>query len=252
MPKFVLKNSNGLKLKGELIDFEPGKPVILLVHGFGGFMKEPQFIYWKKYFTGKAAVCAFDFTNGLGSSQRSPKYLSFENYRHDLALVIKYLETMGVSKIYAIGHSLGGGLLVDYVANVIDPKIVSLALVNPFLVYDESAIVKNSFMGELVVEGKIILRRGLKSIKANLTFLDELMAHNVQDELGAYKIPTLLILGRRDKVVPGRHAEEVAKNLGDGYQIIWYDDLGHFFWHPNARQLLPDLTVRINKWFNLQ
>ena len=65
---------------------------------------------------------------------------------------------------------------------------------------------------------------------------------NTYDELDKIKCPTLVIGGRKDKIVTGLASGEIAEKLG--CEIYMYDDLGHA-----AYEEAKDFNRRILEFF---
>lgn len=253
--KFIILNSAGLKLKGEMVNYQPGREVVTLVHGFGGFMKEPQFLFLKKYFVWHGyAVCAFDFTNSLGRSQRDFSSIRYETFQEELRLVFNWLKSRGVKNTFAVGHSMGGGLILEYLAN--DNKsskfISKAALINPFILgaypqvdYDDEHkwVLKNG-------ERFFVLRRWFKKLTVPYEYFNTMKSHDLMPLSIQVSSPVLFILGNYDKTTPAKITENFADQVMVDKRVVRYDQLGHTFLHKSAVKLLPEISLEIYQWFN--
>jgi proline iminopeptidase len=68
----------------------------------------------------------------------------------------------------------------------------------------------------------------IETMDVNLHFQAEGKAMDLLGRLGAVRCPTLVILGRRDPLVPVRHGEEIAAAIPDGLaRLELIDDAAH-------------------------
>lgn len=252
--QFIIKNSAGLKLKGELVNYQPGREVVTLVHGFGGFMKEPQFLFLKKYFVWHGyAVCAFDFTNSLGRSQRDFSSIRYETFQEELRLVFNWLKSRGVKHTFAVGHSMGGGLLLEYLAN--DNKsshfISKAALINPFLSGSRPQADLDKRHKWVIRNGEkfFVLKRWFKKLKVPYEYFNRLKSYDLMPLAIQVSSPVLFIVGNLDKTTLAGYSEEFADQLMVEKRIVKYDNFGHTFFHKSAVKLLPEISLEIYKWF---
>jgi pimeloyl-ACP methyl ester carboxylesterase len=77
------------------------------------------------------------------------------------------------------------------------------------------------------------------SADAVVGFLQALHRWNVADELGTLRVPTLILAGGRDELVPRAALEEMARLLPRGRLKVW-PDVGH-----SAQVERPDAFVRL-------
>jgi|GEM_PF-4220923 len=252
--QFIILNSAGLKLKGELVNYMPGREVVTLVHGFGGFMKEPQFLFLKQYFVWHGyAVCAFDFTNSLGRSQHDISSIRYECFQEELRSVFGWLKYRGINKIFAVGHSMGGGLLLEYLANENKTTrfITKVALINPFLKGDRPQTVLDRKHKWIIKNGEkfFVLRRWFKKLKVPYEYFNRLKSYDLMSLAIEVSSPVMFILGNLDKTTPAGFAEEFSSQVMVEKKVLKYDRLGHTFFHKSAVELLPEISLEIYKWF---
>jgi pimeloyl-ACP methyl ester carboxylesterase len=68
----------------------------------------------------------------------------------------------------------------------------------------------------------------IETIDVSVHFQAEGKAMNLRDRLGAVRCPTLVILGRRDPLVPNHHGEEIVEAIPDGLaRLELIDDAAH-------------------------
>lgn len=253
--QFIILNSVGLKLKGELVNYIPGREVITLVHGFGGFMKEPQFLFFKKYFIQQGyAVCTFDFTNSLGKSQRDVNSVKYENFQEELRIIFAWLKDKGVTSTQVIGHSMGGSLILEYLANENKSSgfIKKAVLINPFLQgSDKLADLDKRYKWILKNGDKFfVLRRWFKKLLVPYEYFNRLKSHDLMPLSISVSSSVLFILGNLDKTTPAVFSEKFAEQMMVAKKVIKYDHLGHTFFHQSAVKLLPEIALEIYQWFN--
>ena len=233
---------NGLKLHY----LESGKgPQLILLHGLGGSSLAWSFnigILRKKFH-----ILAPDFI-GFG---RSDKPLI--SYR--ISIMTEYLYEFfcacKASKVILVGSSLGGWvaahftltypdmvdklILVDSAGYALEHSISDRerALLNAVTLTSTKTFVKELFYNPQFVnesELKIRLRFKLKSNEPYVIdrFLDSLeKKQDVLDyRLSGIKVPTLIIWGKEDQVIPLNHALRFHQEIS-GSKLIIFDQCGH-------------------------
>ncbi|PSR56912.1 alpha/beta hydrolase [Adhaeribacter arboris] len=115
--------------------FNAARPVILLLHG-----KNFMGAYWRqtiRYFTSQGYRVIVPDQVGFGKSSKPSLHYSF----HQLATNTRQLlDTLGVTKAFLIGHSMGGMLATRF-ALMYPEIVVKLVLENPIGLEDYRALV---------------------------------------------------------------------------------------------------------------
>lgn len=130
---FNIKLSNGQILKGMIIS--PGehtKAVIILVHGLGEHIQ--RYVYWAGLFKNEGIAFLGVDLPGHGRSQgRRGNIKSYALPDEMIDILLKSCsQTFPGCPIYIYGHSLGGGIVLDYLLRK-KPKIKGAIVTSPWL-----------------------------------------------------------------------------------------------------------------------
>jgi pimeloyl-ACP methyl ester carboxylesterase len=218
-----------------------GEPLVV-IHGGAGDAST----WWKNIaeLSEHYAVFAPDLP-GFGGSQP----LNGNYYIHELAEFIgKFAAGIGLEQFNLVGHSLGGGIALDYTLKS-PGRVKKLVLISslclgreigfwlrvlsiPGLVHSLGAMV----MG--VLQGVKWVFRKLKQVEFVLPFTpavlhvgENLTIFNQQSlvlesRLAEVHVPTLLVWGAKDPIVPVRQAYAAAKVIPD-CQVKIFKNRGH-------------------------
>ncbi|MFA5309563.1 MAG: alpha/beta fold hydrolase [Dehalococcoidales bacterium] len=207
-----------------------GEPLVV-IHGGGGDART-----WRKNIGAlaeKYTVYAPDLP-GYGGSQR----LDGDYYIPELTdFVDKFAGSLGLETFYIIGHSLGGGIALDYTLKF-PHKIRKLVLVSSLCLGREIAFWLRLFtlpaimrslgaMVEFIFKSIIWAARSLNPAKyimplspasvaigGNISsFREQTLV--LEKRLPDIKVPTLLVWGGRDPVVPVKQAYRAAMSIPD-------------------------------------
>ena len=176
------------------------------------------------------------------------------------------------SRIHLIGHSMGGYVCMEMVAQ--RPEFVaSLALIHSHVFEDTEekragryrtveAIKKNgreefarqiipSFLGDSEKEKRIVeklIDRGVSYNDFAWSFGMEAMAHRVDhaETLRHMDIPFLMIMGEKDEAVPVELAYRQA-SISGRCELIVYPDSRHLAMYDNTTQMIADLISFYDK-----
>ncbi len=203
-----------------------GEPLVV-IHGGGGDART-----WLKNIEAlaeKYTVYAPDLPGYGGSQPMDGRY-----YIPELAgFIEKFTQTLGLEKFYLVGHSLGGGIALNF-ALMFPEKIRKLVLISSLCLGREIAFWVRllSIPAMIKILGKIFLgiMKGVKWVFNQLnpaklimemtpaammvgTSISTLHQQSLvlEQRLPEVKVPTLLIWGGRDPVVPVMQAYRAAK-----------------------------------------
>ena len=235
------------------------KPVMVFIHGWGGSAR-----YWLS--TASALTPNFDCLlydlRGFGRSSlpENPPNLSYEleEYAEDLAIL---LNKLNIDKILLHAHSMGasvGALFVNRYPNYVRQAILTC---NGIFEYDPKAFAAFHKFGGYVVKFRYnwflkipladrmfmarFLSRPIKSSDRRAFLEDFLLAdyesalgtiytsvskqavENMPREFANISVPTLLISGEKDRIIPAAMGKEAAK-LSDQLSYVEISDTGHF------------------------
>jgi pyruvate dehydrogenase E2 component (dihydrolipoamide acetyltransferase) len=209
-----------------------GDRTVVLIHGFGGDLTAWLFNQEALARPGWS-VYALDLPGHGGSSKDAGDGTVDELARAVLAA----LEALGLSHAHLVGHSLGGAVAVE-VATLSPTRVASLALIAPvglgseidgdFLdgfVAAESRrelrpVLERLFadpdvatrqLAEEVLRTKRVdgVEKALRAI-AGACFTNGRQAVDVRERLAALGLPTLVVWGAEDRIVPAAHASTAA------------------------------------------
>jgi pimeloyl-ACP methyl ester carboxylesterase len=207
-----------------------GEPLVV-IHGGGGDART----WWKNMdaLAEKYTVYAPDLP-GYGGSQA----LDGDYYIPELtAFVEKFTKSLGLEKFHIIGHSLGGGVALDYTLKF-PQKIKKLVLISSLCLGREIAFWVRFFtlpalmrslgaMIEFILKGIIWVAKSLNPARyiMPLSPASVMVGGNIssfheqklvlEKRLPDLKVPTLLVWGARDPVVPVKQAYRASKAIPD-------------------------------------
>ncbi|MDJ0743989.1 MAG: alpha/beta hydrolase [Xenococcaceae cyanobacterium MO_167.B27] len=235
------------------------KPVMVFIHGWGGSAR-----YWLS--TASALTPNFDCLlydlRGFGRSSlpENPPNLSYEleEYAEDLAIL---LNKLNIDKILLHAHSMGasvGALFVNRYPNYVRQAILTC---NGIFEYDPKAFAAFHKFGGYVVKFRYnwflkipladrmfmarFLSRPINSSDRRAFLEDFLLAdyesalgtiytsvskqavENMPREFANISVPTLLISGEKDRIIPAAMGKEAAK-LSDQLSYVEISNTGHF------------------------
>ncbi|MGG3466068.1 alpha/beta hydrolase [Neobacillus pocheonensis] len=228
------------------------KPPILLIHGFASSTYTFRRIIplLQKQFS----ILAVDLP-GFGKSEKSTSFIySFENYAK---LMIECIHQFGYSNTYIVAHSMGGQIALN-MALIAPEKINKLFLLcssgylkrakklliyssylpffEKFLHYyirrkDVTHHLRNVFFNQTLINDELIEEFGKPlAEKGFYKALIRLLRHREGDllpqQLQDIQVPTLLIWGEEDRVVPVEVGQRLVRDLPDA-QLITYEKTGH-------------------------
>lgn len=249
-----------------------GAPVIL-IHGWplNGDMFEYQTL---ELLRRGFRVITYD-RRGFGRSDHSGQSYDYNTFADDLHSLIEHLR---LEKVSLVGFSMGGGEIARYLGRHGSAKIASVALVGavtPYLLKDTSnpegveekvfaqmisQIVEDRpaflvqftkmFFGVNIVKHPVSQETQnwcfnmamLASLKGTVDCVSAFGHTDFRDDMKAFDIPTLIIHGSDDKVVPLNTAGLAASKLVPAAILKVYDGAPHGLFITHKQQLNEDLV----------
>ena len=235
------------------------KPVMVFLHGWGGSAR-----YWRP--TAQALSHGFDCLlydlRGFGRTQRNnTKYqLSYDltEYAEDLAIL---LDTLGLDVVYLNGHSMGASIATLFLNRYRGAVTKAILTCSGIFPYNAKAFAAFHKFGGYVVKfrynwflkvpfaDQLFMARFLnRSIDRDLrrAFLEDFLLADYDAALGTIytsvnkqevtrmpqefaklRVPTLLISGKKDKIIPAAMGRDAAA-LNDNIEYIEIAGTGHF------------------------
>ena len=213
---------------------------------------------------------------GFGRSAQPESGYDYDTLSDDLAAVIKEL---GLADVTLVGFSMGGGEVARYMSRHQGRQVAKAALVSavtPYLLKDASnpdGVDKSTFDG-FVTElkrdrpgflagfGKQFYGVGLLdfsvssdylewtrnvalsgSLRATIACVHAFGETDFRQDMTAFKVPTLVIHGTGDKVVPFEIAGKKAAEMIAGAELKAYDGAPHGLHYTHQEQLVSDLSA---------
>lgn len=212
---FTIKNKHNQKIIGIMEWFGEKKgPLVILCHGFKGFMDQIQIRDTAKYLA-KAGYTTvrFDATNSIGRSEGRLMEFTTSGYLNDLKTVINYALKLTKQKEYAlIGYSLGS-MVSCFVANK-DKRVKCLVFQGP--AYNLSHLLTKDFYSpEWKKRGWIIVHSNSKNrdYKVGFNFYKEGIKYNTKKAIRKINCPTAIIYGTGEAVHFKKNYNELFKDL---------------------------------------
>ena len=227
-----------------------GLPLVL-IHGYGGEANK-----WLQNITvlsEKYTVYAPDLP-GFGASQP----LEGTYYIPELVKFVEnFVSSLGLKNFYLVGHSLGGGIAVNYALK--NPsRIIKLVLVDSLCLGKEIAWWVRLLSRPAKAIGWLLLTffKGIKWLGRKLLIPFEFVSPISQssinlgsciagfrqqtmivvNRLSELVMPTLLVWGDTDPIIPVKHAYEAVKVIPD-CRLKVFDNTGHNIYRDNPRAL---------------
>ncbi|WP_291140850.1 alpha/beta fold hydrolase [Flavobacterium sp. UBA7680] len=257
-------------------DYGEGKPVIL-IHGWplSNEMWEYQVEYLVK---NNYRVIAYD-RRGFGKSSQPWEGYDYDTLTDDLSEIINQLELENVT---LVGFSMGGGEVVRYFSRYQGKGVAKAALISsiiPFLLKTEdnpdghpreksettAAAIKEDRIGFVDNFGKTffgvnIINKPLStalleyyrmlcsfaSPHATLKCAESFSFTDFRDELSTVTVPTLIIHGNDDKIVPIDLTSKKASEAIANNTYIVYEGAPHGLFYTDRDKLNEDLLEFLN------
>jgi len=226
-------------------------PAIILLHGFGSSLDtwEP----WAQALSARYRVIRFDLP-GFGLTGPDPTG-DYSDAR-EIKILVDLMDQLGVSRAALIGNSLGGRIAWNFSAQHPD-RVTRMVLISPDgfaspeFPYEKAPETPLAMRALPYVTPKPLLRETLAAAyarpdalsEATLTRYHDLMLapgvreailermeqvrlHDPAPTLARIKIPTLLLWGEKDAMIPIRNAEDYLRDLPNA-TLVRLPNLGH-------------------------
>ena len=237
-----------------------GEPVVFL-HGVGGDATNwtPQL----EALSGLYQMAAID-TRGHGASEVTGEDLTLEDYAEDVRRTLDVLE---IDRAHVVGLSMGGMIAQALVLHAPE-RVASLVLA------DTSARADADTAGNLSAAGEAALGYGMAAVSdqflpacfcpaaiegnrdyvlrfregfssrdphAFYTALQAITGLDFLDRLGEVAVPTLVIVGSGDMLLPAQHSEVITERI-PGARLVVLDGAGHLSNLDNQDEFTQALT----------
>ncbi len=251
-----LRSVDVVGAEANYVELGHGSPV-LLVHGLGGSWQ--NWLETIPHMAKRHRVIALDLP-GFGASPMPHWEISVPAYGRFLR---DFCEKLGIDSAAVIGSSLGGFIATELTINEPD-RVENLTLVSaagvtwararrePVAVAGRMMRAATPIVFKYRMEGlrrsrlRHLAYRGLvhdpRSLRPELLYevtepalraegfydaLVTLMGYNIRDRLVEIEVPTLIVWGRQDRVVPSPAGPIYERLIGENAEMVVFDRCGH-------------------------
>lgn len=216
-------NVNGLRLNtfvSKNADFGSEKVPVILVQGLG--ISASYMIPTMREIAGFAKVFALDLP-GFGDSEKPSHVFNVEELADVLA---DWMNAAGIERAVLVGHSFGSQIVAEFALRHAE-KIERAVLAAP--TFDRHARgffrnfwrllrnARNEPFSLVLLAVKSYFKFGFRREARTLQFA---LRDRIEEKLPRIRIPSLVVRGELDTVVPQRWAEEVAALLPNGKLVV--------------------------------
>ena len=237
--------TEAVEIDGRVIRYlargEGGTPIVL-IHGFGGDLN--NWLFNHEALAARRAVYALDLPGHGGSA----KDVGDGSLAFLAGVVTGFVDALGIEKAHLVGHSLGGAVALA-VARAAPTRVASLVLIGsaglgaeidgdylegfiaaerrkdlkPHVekLFGDPALVTRQLIADLLAFKRIDgVPAALRTIKESFVPAGA-QGRLLRDVLGS--VPTLVVWGAGDRIVPAAHAE----GLPEGVESAVLEGYGH-------------------------
>lgn len=204
------------------------RKAVLIIHGFAGGTYDEESLFFA--LQPKLEFDVYNFTLP-GHKINLSTDVKYQEWIDCVDNKIDYLKKIGYTSIYLVGHSMGG-VLATIAANKYS-EVKKLVLVAPAFQYlsldDENTFIKAIKNGPDIIktyQAKEVISRFLKVSIQQLKQFEKLVANASKEHLNL-KIPTLIIQGTDDQVVPYQSSEKIYNEMKCPKWLIEIDGVTH-------------------------
>lgn len=223
-----------------------GEEAALLIHGFGGDLK--SWLFNQEALADELAIYALDL-RGHGDSSKQVGSGSLDEFVED---VRGFLDSLGLQKVHLVGHSMGGAIAIQFA--LADPgRVSSLVLIataglgseidveyiegfisagrrKDLLPHIEKLFADRKLVTRQLIENVLKFKR-MDGVESSLRAIasqfcpEGRQALILRDQVNALAMPTYVIWGAEDRILPVSHARNLPGNLtvevlsGSGHMV---------------------------------
>ena len=226
------------------------KKAVLIIHGIAGGTYDQEYLAHRLELINNYDVYTFTLAghDGLFTDNMKEK-----DWIESAEQMIKFLIKNKYKKIYVIGHSMGG-VITTILANKYKEikKIVLVSASFRYLAFKngELDILKSISKTKDVIkdyDGNEVITRLLKLPIPTLKEFANLVKNN-ENQLKNIDIPTLVIQGNEDNLVPLETADYIYNNLKTKQkEILIYDGVDHDVFKSNKKEEITQEIIKFLK-----
>ncbi|HIN85033.1 MAG TPA: alpha/beta hydrolase [Myxococcales bacterium] len=267
------QSKDGTSLFYRFIPNESAETTLLFIHGYGEHCGRYESTM-RRYHDGGYNVGSFDYRGHGKAEGRRGHVFSFDEYMEDLdAFIQLMLKRLGPSKkLYLVGHSYGGLVVLRYVIN--QPEgIDGIALSAPFLGFKIKVPAWKALLGKgmsklwptlslpsdvppehVSHDPEVIAAYANDPLNHDVAtsrwFTEVVQAqHDVLSQARQINLPILVMQGTDDLIVEPECAQTIIDGVASSdKELIWYDGLYHELFNELEREsVYSDLDAWLNK-----
>ena len=196
------------------------RKAILVIHGFAGGVYDQEYLTHRLELIKNYDVYTFTLPGHDGDFK---KKITYKDWIKKVDSEMEFLISNGYKKIYVVGHSMGG-VLASYAASKY-PQVKKLVLVAPAFRISGFENSKFNINTALTSTPKIFEEYGaqlvtnrLLKLPANCYIEFFKVVKELQDCIKEVKIPTLILRGTSDFIVPQESVEYAYSSVQNNLQ----------------------------------
>ena len=246
----VFQDSKGRKVSAILTESEfPTTRLVVLCHGFLSNKLSTTNRRLTELLT-KQGISTFCFDwFGMGESEGTFAELTVSACCDDLEQALTYVRTKGYTRIGLVGSSYGG-LIATLIASY-DSSLLALGLKCPVPDFPEMLRLEfgQDVMDRWKSTGEIPDVVGSdKPITLHYAFYEECLTHDAYAAAHTIKVPTLIVHGDQDELVPLHQIEKLEQSIAGEKGLHLLPGANHHFGRPDdfrkMTTLLADWMVK--------
>ena len=222
------------------------RKAILVIHGFAGGVYDQEYLTHRLELVSNYDVFTFTLPGHDGDFK---KKITYKDWIKKVDSEMEFLISNGYKKIYVIGHSMGG-VLASYAASKY-PQVKKLVLVAPAFRISGFENTKFNINTALTSTPKIFEEYGaqlvtnrLLKLPANCYIEFFKVVKELQDCIKEVKIPTLILRGTSDFIVPQASVEYVYSCVQNNLKkLVMLEKTTHDVFRENKKGQATDLVI---------
>lgn len=260
-----VRSLDGLQLAATLVTpAEPTARAVVLVHGGGVTREEGGFFTRLAAGLADAGVTSLRFDlRGHGDSEGRQEDLTLATILNDIRVNLAYLrEVSGATEVSLLGASFGGGICAYYAAKRPD-DVSRLVLLNPQFDYKKRTIDTRDYWTNDVISderAEELNRTGAvqftPSLKHGRPLLNEVFWLKPNDVLGEITVPTLVVHGNADTLVPIDGTREAITKFTAPVELVEIEGSQHGFavhddpqyLNPKSQEYQAEVISIVSRW----
>ncbi len=228
------------------------KKAVLIIHGFAGNLSDHE--YLEHYLKEKGGYDTYTFLLA-GHEKKIVRNVTREDWIKSAESELNKIIERGYKDIYVIGHSMGGLIAGHLVGKY--PQIKKVVLSAPAykgLVFTEKGI---SIFGSLRLGLRLMVdkdktnsgvaRRIFRVAPKETKELMQMMGEH-QDDIFKIHIPTLILHGSKDEIVPVSSSKEVFDKIDSKCKVfVTINDITHPIFRTEKKEIACKIVLKFLK-----